>query len=103
MDWIGLGRLSRVFHHPQFQFEVGGLPSSSLSSAPQECLEAQTQVGCTAYFCGPVDHVGGQYADKGWGCGWRNIQMNVSHLLQRSEELRGALFAGCGFVPDIRA
>ncbi|GAX82300.1 hypothetical protein CEUSTIGMA_g9729.t1 [Chlamydomonas eustigma] len=83
----------------------------------------------TAYLSGPVQHLSGQYNDRGWGCGWRNIQMISSHLLvhcRRSsgrphEDGRGgrgslpqeeissndkltiqrALFGGAGFVPDI--
>eukprot|EP00798_Chlamydomonas_sp_ICE-L_P005802 gene5802-6086_t len=40
--------------------------------------------------------------DRGWGCGWRNIQMASSHLLCRdAPDIHNALFAGSGFVPDI--
>ncbi|GFH10257.1 uncharacterized protein HaLaN_05538, partial [Haematococcus lacustris] len=46
----------------------------------------------------------GQPADRGWGCGWRNIQMQVSHLLLRPAcPLAHHVFGGCGFVPDIVA
>lgn len=62
---------------------------------------------CTPYtdkpcvLTGSVQHMSRQYADSGWGCGYRNIQMMVSHLLKRSTELRSTLFGGCGFIPDI--
>ena len=39
--------------------------------------------------------------DLGWGCGWRNIQMLISHLLVERQELEEVLFGGFGFVPDI--
>jgi hypothetical protein len=31
-----------------------------------------------------VDHFQGTSMDTGWGCGWRNIQMLASALLQRN-------------------
>lgn len=41
--------------------------------------------------------------DCGWGCGFRNMQMQAAALLAQRADVRPALFGGCGFVPDIRA
>jgi hypothetical protein len=47
-------------------------------------------------------HSGNGQADSGWGCGYRNIQMQISHQLMRGDAaVRHALFGGCGYVPDI--
>lgn len=45
----------------------------SLSSASSSILRS---VVCTA-----VDHYASNYGDKGWGCGYRNLQMILSSLL----------------------
>lgn len=34
------------------------------------------------YLCSSVDHYASSYGDKGWGCGYRNLQMMLSSLLQ---------------------
>lgn len=34
--------------------------------------------------CTAVDHYASSYGDKGWGCGYRNLQMMLSSLLQVS-------------------
>ena len=34
---------------------------------------------------GPVDHFCSEMDDLGWSCGWRNMQMIASHLLQRRQ------------------
>ena len=39
--------------------------------------------------------------DKGWGCGYKNCQMLISHLLLRGLPFRQALFGGVEYVPDI--
>ncbi|EIE18806.1 DUF1671-domain-containing protein, partial [Coccomyxa subellipsoidea C-169] len=52
---------------------------------------------------GPVHHFHAGQNDAGWGCGWNNIQMLSSHLLQCNEDLGTELFGGCGFTPDIPA
>lgn len=36
------------------------------------------------YVCSSVDHYASSYGDKGWGCGYRNLQMMLSSLLQVS-------------------
>lgn len=33
-------------------------------------------------LCSSVDHYASSYGDKGWGCGYRNLQMMLSSLLQ---------------------
>lgn len=34
---------------------------------------------------GDVDHFQSEDKDRGWGCGWRNIQMVCSHLLRHDK------------------
>lgn len=51
---------------------------------------------------GPVTFCCRGPADAGWGCGYRNIQMQASHLLLTSPEHSRVLFGGAGFIPDIR-
>lgn len=51
---------------------------------------------------GPVTFCCRGQADAGWGCGYRNIQMQASHLLLTSPQHRRSLFTGAGFIPDIR-
>ncbi|PNH08235.1 Zinc finger with UFM1-specific peptidase domain protein [Tetrabaena socialis] len=65
------------------------------------CLESTAGPGYEAYLCCPLQHFGAGASDRGWGCGWRNIQMLSSALLLRSPQLREALYGGAGFVPDI--
>eukprot|EP00897_Mesotaenium_endlicherianum_P000087 jgi/Mesen1/10079/ME000074S09419 len=74
-----------------------------IMSLLRRCLLAENQ-GCSrAALSGYVEHYASQRKeDMGWGCGWRNIQMLSSNLLHCDEEMRGALFGGAGFVPDIR-
>lgn len=35
-------------------------------------------------MCSTVDHYASTYGDKGWGCGYRNMQMLISSLLQHT-------------------
>lgn len=37
-----------------------------------------------SYVCNGVDHYASSYGDKGWGCGYRNLQMLLSSLLQNT-------------------
>ncbi len=74
----------------------------------KRCLESeqQTQAGTHSALalCSYVEHFESRLEeDLGWGCGWRNIQMMSSHLLEKDDETRDALFGGAGFVPDISA
>ncbi|AED93349.1 unnamed protein product [Arabidopsis thaliana] len=64
-----------------------------LKSKPLECS--------TSLLSGFVDHFQSSKEDKGWGCGWKNIQMQCSHLLSHREEAKRVLFGGSNFVPDI--
>lgn len=55
-----------------------------------------------SFVCSGIDHYASSYGDKGWGCGYRNIQMLVSSLLQNpnySEMLRAAI--GSNSMPSI--
>ncbi|EFJ45715.1 hypothetical protein VOLCADRAFT_63303 [Volvox carteri f. nagariensis] len=54
-----------------------------------------------ALLCCPVQHFSATGSDRGWGCGWRNIQMISSALMLRDDRLRRAMYGGAGFVPDI--
>jgi hypothetical protein len=70
-------------------------------------LESFAVLVCLVYLqmdnAGAVGfHSGSGQADSGWGCGYRNIQMQASHQLMRGDPaVRAALFGGCGFVPDV--
>ncbi|CAN6709245.1 unnamed protein product [Malus baccata var. baccata] len=65
------------------------------------CLELE-HGNATTILSGYIDHFQSiQSEDKGWGCGWHNIQMLSSHLLVQRQEAREVLFRGSGFVPDI--
>ncbi|GIX96141.1 hypothetical protein CDAR_46281 [Caerostris darwini] len=37
------------------------------------------------WLCSIVDHYGSTYGDKGWGCGYRNIQMMLSSLVHNTK------------------
>lgn len=55
-----------------------------------------------SYVCSSIDHYASSYGDKGWGCGYRNIQMMLSSLFQNpnySEMLRAAI--GSNSMPSI--
>lgn len=67
----------------------------------RSCLESEGG-SSTSIISGYVEHHQSLSSeDKGWGCGWRNIQMLSSHLLKQRPEAREVLFGGHGFVPDI--
>uniref|UniRef100_A0A1J3F963 Zinc finger with UFM1-specific peptidase domain protein n=1 Tax=Noccaea caerulescens TaxID=107243 RepID=A0A1J3F963_NOCCA len=71
----------------------------------KNCLESESKSKpsycSTTLLSGSVDHFQSSKEDKGWGCGWRNIQMQCSHLLSHREEAKRVLFGGSNFVPDI--
>lgn len=55
-----------------------------------------------SYVCSGIDHYASSYGDKGWGCGYRNIQMMLSSLFQNpnySEMLKAAI--GSNSMPSI--
>lgn len=37
------------------------------------------------WLCNTVDHYASTYGDKGWGCGYRNIQMMLSSLVHNTK------------------
>ncbi|XP_052894613.1 zinc finger-containing ubiquitin peptidase 1-like isoform X2 [Anopheles moucheti] len=47
------------------------------------------------YVCSSVDHYASSYGDKGWGCGYRNLQMILSSLLQNTS-YNEALYSAWG-------
>lgn len=56
----------------------------SLMQLLEGCLKDQTcpkSKQYTALLSGPVHHFASVRHDAGWGCGYRNIQMQTSHLL----------------------
>lgn len=65
------------------------------------CLESE--VGNSySILSGYIDHFQClESEDAGWGCGWRNIQMLSSHLLEERPETRKTVFGGSASVPDI--
>jgi hypothetical protein len=58
---------------------------ASLEQLLAACLEQQqlpASVSYQARLCGTVQHFGASHYSAGWGCGWNNIQMLASHLLE---------------------
>ncbi|XP_041353941.1 zinc finger-containing ubiquitin peptidase 1-like isoform X2 [Gigantopelta aegis] len=53
-----------------------------------------------AWLCSAVDHYSGSYGDKGWGCGYRNLQMLLSSLVQ-DPMYRRILFNDNPQIPSI--
>uniref|UniRef100_A0A8D8GYD5 Zinc finger-containing ubiquitin peptidase 1 n=1 Tax=Culex pipiens TaxID=7175 RepID=A0A8D8GYD5_CULPI len=47
-------------------------------------LSASSPNVLKTYVCSSVDHYASSYGDKGWGCGYRNLQMMLSSLLQNT-------------------
>ncbi|KAI3426091.1 hypothetical protein D9Q98_008059 [Chlorella vulgaris] len=77
---------------------------ASLEQLLAACLEQQqlpASVSYQARLCGTVQHFGASHYSAGWGCGWNNIQMLASHLLEARPAARRVLFGGVGWVPDI--
>lgn len=52
------------------------------------------------WMCTTVDHYGSTYGDKGWGCGYRNIQMLLSALIHHTG-FNEKLFNGKNTMPSI--
>ncbi|XP_054718999.1 zinc finger-containing ubiquitin peptidase 1-like [Uloborus diversus] len=52
------------------------------------------------WLCSAVDHYGSTYGDKGWGCGYRNIQMMLSSLVHNTK-YSTRLFNGRFAIPSI--
>ena len=82
------------------------------------CLVRDVGAGGTAYACSHVTMFASTRGfDKDWGCGYRNAQMLLSHLLARRRESSicshsstqgpsrpycSRLFAGAGSVPSVK-
>ncbi|GLI65824.1 hypothetical protein VaNZ11_009453, partial [Volvox africanus] len=96
---------------PQTRRADGGGGAMRLVHVLKSCLEAAappppsrggvTTLSYQAFLCGPLQHFSATALDRGWGCGWRNIQMLSSALLVRDKTLRTAMYGGAGYVPDI--
>ncbi|GAB6032478.1 hypothetical protein CHUAL_011109 [Chamberlinius hualienensis] len=52
------------------------------------------------WLCTTVDHYASTYGDKGWGCGYRNIQMMLSSLMHHTG-YNEKLFMGKNVIPSI--
>ncbi|XP_072945045.1 zinc finger-containing ubiquitin peptidase 1-like [Epargyreus clarus] len=46
-------------------------------------LNAQNPSIAKTYLCSAVDHYASTYGDRGWGCGYRNMQMVLSSLARQ--------------------
>ena len=59
---------------------------------PKLKILCQTAQGVSqTYLSSVVDHHSSSYGDKGWGCGYRNLQMLISSLAHHS------IFSGNNF------
>jgi len=47
-----------------------------------------------------VEHYFSSPGDAGWGCGYRNLQMFCSYLLNFAN-FKKVLFGGCGYIPSV--
>lgn len=73
--------------------KVGACLCTDLTEEQEECM---------TFLCAPgVCHYSSTSADSGFGCGWRNLQMQISHLLNTRQCMRDILFNGAGYVPNI--
>ncbi|CAG9467235.1 unnamed protein product [Pedinophyceae sp. YPF-701] len=77
------------------------LPDSGVIPLLERALTTQRSGAPEAYLCRSAQHFASVAADRGWGCGYRNIQMLTWHLQRAAAPLRAALFAGDGAVPRI--
>lgn len=60
--------------------------SCTKSVAPRVLSLCNSSPGVIRTFvCSGIDHYASSYGDKGWGCGYRNLQMMLSSLLQVSD------------------
>ncbi|XP_047479525.1 zinc finger-containing ubiquitin peptidase 1-like isoform X2 [Penaeus chinensis] len=73
--------------------------SKGLLGAIKAVSESSNNVRA-AHFCTTVDHYGSTYGDRGWGCGYRNIQMLFSSL-QHHTGYYSRLFSGPNVMPSI--
>ena len=61
----------------------GGLLPLLAGVLERQALPPRTRY--SALLCGPLEHYQAQAFDAGWGCGYRNIQVQLSHLLLTRE------------------
>ncbi|CAG4951342.1 unnamed protein product [Colias eurytheme] len=69
-------------------------------------LNAQNPSIVKTYLCSAVDHYASTYGDRGWGCGYRNMQMVLSSLVRHpaySARLSGLWEREGDGVPSIPA
>ncbi|XP_068617948.1 zinc finger-containing ubiquitin peptidase 1-like [Battus philenor] len=67
-------------------------------------LNAQNPSIAKTYLCSAVDHYASTYGDRGWGCGYRNMQMLLSSLVRHPQYARllgGVAERDCDCVPSI--
>ncbi|XP_026495994.1 zinc finger-containing ubiquitin peptidase 1-like [Vanessa tameamea] len=67
-------------------------------------LNAQNPSIVKTYLCSAVDHYASTYGDRGWGCGYRNMQMVLSSLVRHppyAALLSGVTEKECDCVPSI--
>ncbi|KAJ2945429.1 hypothetical protein O0L34_g241 [Tuta absoluta] len=66
-------------------------------------LNSQNASVVKTYLCSAVDHYASTYGDRGWGCGYRNMQMVLSSLMRHPQysSLLGFERDGSGCVPSI--
>jgi zinc finger-containing ubiquitin peptidase 1 len=62
-----------------------GLSCTKSVAARVLSLSATSQGVVRTFVCSGVDHYASSYGDKGWGCGYRNLQMLLSSMLQVCE------------------
>ncbi|XP_039756753.1 zinc finger-containing ubiquitin peptidase 1-like [Pararge aegeria] len=67
-------------------------------------LNSQNPSIAKTYLCSAVDHYASTYGDRGWGCGYRNMQMVLSSLVRHppyAALLSGVTERECECVPSI--
>ncbi|XP_053611212.1 zinc finger-containing ubiquitin peptidase 1-like [Plodia interpunctella] len=68
-------------------------------------LNSQSPSIVKSYLCSAVDHFASCYGDRGWGCGYRNMQMVLSSLLcnSRYAALLSVTSPGVPSIPRLQA
>lgn len=70
--------------------------SCTKSVAPRVLSLSSSSPGVIrSLLCSAVDHYASSYGDKGWGCGYRNLQMVLSSMLQNTT-FNEALYSAWG-------
>jgi len=52
----------------------------------------------SAFVCGDADHYSSTHGDRGWGCGYRNLQLLLSALARRDRY--AAALRSAGLLPN---